>query len=211
MVEITLVRHAQSAAQLQPHLIIGRYPLTPLTQAGHEQAHLLGMRFKRERARFDQVFASPAIRTCSTLDIVGGYIGFDHLDISLDDALHELDRGEWDGKERAELFRQEPSTRKRIKRQGVDFSLKNGESPRDVAVRMLGWARQQVDRAAGNSRRILACSHCMAINCLVWALFDRDETFALNPDIENTSITRIQFSADTWKLASLNDHAHLLS
>lgn len=209
VLDIYLVRHAESEMQTKPHLICGRYPHTPLTERGREEARLLGERFAREKRRFDEICISPTIRVYQTLDILRQFIGSEDS-LVITDALHEIHRGEmWDGKERNLLFEADPDVSARADRHGVDFCLPGGETMREVGMRMMQWAMEQVALHQKTPYSILAGSHCVAINCLVWALFGKKDAFALHPKIENTSITHIRYTG-RWMLMALNDHAHLL-
>lgn len=127
----------------------------------------------------------------------------------IEDALHEINKGIWDGVERVKLLEFEPGVLERAKHQGVDFHLHGGESPRQVGIRGVQWTDDEVLRCKQRSRSVLAISHTMAINCLVWARFGKDEEFALNPNIKKTSITHLRHDQGEWSLVALNDHAHL--
>jgi len=91
--------------QLKPHIICGRSTDTPLTELGRRQALLLGRRLKQEGANFDEWWTSPAVRACDTMSIARQELGITGQDanIFMSEALHELHKGDWDGKARALL------------------------------------------------------------------------------------------------------------
>ena len=64
--EITLVRHAESQANLDTHLIGGYQPSISLSPIGIFQAEALGKKWHTEGVEFDAVWSSDAVRTKQT-------------------------------------------------------------------------------------------------------------------------------------------------
>lgn len=209
MLDLYMVRHAESEMQRRRHLICGRFPHTPLSRRGRIQGRLLGKRLAREGVRFDEIMIPPSIRHAQTLECIRPFIGADP-EVIIVDALHEIHKGTWDGKDRDAMLAAHPELPERARRQGVDFCLPGGESMREKGEEILRFANKQAATHKDADHSILTISSSGTINLLVWALFGLDDEFALNPKIENTSITHLRH-ADTWSLVKINDHDHLLA
>ena len=66
-------------------------------------------------------------------------------------------------------------------------------------------------KAAGQAPMEIACfSHGMTIKCLLHYVMGFDQSFTWKMTLENTSISRLYFSEEGWRLITVNDHAHLL-
>lgn len=208
VLDLYLVRHAESEMQNQRHLVCGRSAHTPLSPQGKIQARLLGERMARDGMRFDDIMIPPSVRHYQTLEGVRGFIGTDR-ELIITDALHELHKGEWDGKNRDEMLAAHPEIREQAQRQGVDFCLPGGETMREKGYSTLELANELAAINAGKDHHsVLAISSSGTINLLVWAMFGLGEQFALNPKIENTSITHLRHR-EKWSLERINDHEHL--
>ena len=66
--EIYFIRHGESESNATPGLASGVNYDAPLTKLGHQQAKLLGERFKNEKMSFDKVFSSTLTRAVQTTD-----------------------------------------------------------------------------------------------------------------------------------------------
>ena len=55
--EIYFIRHGQSESNATPGLAAGANFDAPLTEIGHQQAKLLGKRFKTDNVNFDKVYS----------------------------------------------------------------------------------------------------------------------------------------------------------
>lgn len=204
MLNMYLIRHAESEMQLKPHLICGRSLLTPLTSKGRIQAKLLGKRLAT--LHIDELWASPAVRAYDTMDLARLEMS-EYMDINVDDALLELHKGDWEDRVRAELFDALPDVSEQAKREGLDFSLPNGESPRQVTARMMEWA---VERSWLSSRKTIATvSSGMAMNCLLNEILGLGEDIDLWPSIQNTSLTHVFCANGRWGYTLLNDCSHI--
>jgi len=78
MLDIFLIRHAESHGNVNHHLIGGRSDHFPLTEHGKLQAQKLGERLVAENLQFDQVFSSVAIRAQETARIVCKELAIPH-------------------------------------------------------------------------------------------------------------------------------------
>jgi alpha-ribazole phosphatase len=95
----------------------------PLNDRGREQARALA-----ERAAghgFVALYASPLARARETAEIVGERIG---LEPRLDDRLRESDVGDWAGRHKEDIARDEPEAWAAFLAAGEDFRFPGGES-----------------------------------------------------------------------------------
>ena len=66
--DIYFIRHGESKSNATPGLAAGINFDAPLTELGHQQAKLLGERFKSEKLSFDKVFSSTLTRAIQTTE-----------------------------------------------------------------------------------------------------------------------------------------------
>ena len=49
----------------------------------------------------------------------------------------------------------------------------------------------------------------MTIKCLLHYVMGFDQSFTWKLDIQNTSMSKLYFGPEGWRLLGINDHAHL--
>ncbi|MBI5397848.1 histidine phosphatase family protein [Candidatus Woesearchaeota archaeon] len=208
MLDLYLIRHAQSIRNKTPEIIGGRSQQCPLTPLGELQAQCLGKRLAAEGMVFDCVYSSPAERAKRTAIIACKDIGFSLDAIVLSEDILELDQGDWEGKVRAEMH-----TPQNIELMGTDylgFRPPNGESQRDVEARMLGFVKRYIEpQARTPGKRIGVFSHGLAIRCLLRGMMDFSPSLTYRMQTENTSITQLHYDLRGWTPIRINDAAHL--
>ena len=211
---LSLIRHGQSVFNTQPDRM-GQFSDTPLTEKGQKQARKLNERFKKEERNFYKVFSSDYVRAHETAKIaVNG-------DIVLAHDLREYSAGDWNGASRSELITTEVKLRMGLLTNG--FLPPNGESMNMVERRASQWLEEailynkdMIAEAAARSARgqtpmeLAAFSHGMTIKCLLHYVMGFDQSFTWKLTLENTSISKLHFGAEGWRLLTINDHAHLL-
>lgn len=210
---IYLVRHGQSGANLQPELIGGHLPFTPLTQLGQAQARSLGERLKAKKLEPDSIFTSPTRRTKQTAHIICDRLGISPRLIRVHKALCEVDQGAWTSKPRAECHT--PEQLERMDKLAQDFAPPGGESQRQAGRRMWRWLEDMVltdARFIRNDRptHILAVSHSLAIKCLLHQILGFDAHLTWRWEIANCSLSILRFTPRGWFPVCINDMGHLL-
>ena len=93
---IWFIRHGESEANRNLHLVSGRSNYTPLSPAGREQAQALGVALLDCDYLPDAIYTSPALRTVTTADLALRAMGITDS-AQPDDRLQELDQGRWTG------------------------------------------------------------------------------------------------------------------
>jgi len=203
MLELYLIRHAESEMNYDTTQIGGRSNHVQLTEKGKEQARLLAQRLLREGTRFDEIYTSPAIRAIDTAKIVCSTIcGLDKIVIRED--IQELSEGDWEGKPRIEIHTEEMLAR--INSNNWEFKPPNGESQKQVEERMYGFTKGLL---AKNSK-VGVFGHGMSFKCLLRGIMEFSPSITYKIAIDNTAITRLKYDKRGWHLLSLNDTGHLI-
>ena len=210
-----LIRHGQSEVNIQPDRV-GQEADSRLTERGKEQAALLGQRlFQKEKLPAEFVFSSDYTRAADTCKIALGF----HPTIvtpTFCPEIREYSAGDWNGASRKEVHNL--PTLLRMSAMANGFLPPNGESMHQVERRASKWLedtilynKKFIDLAAtGAKPNILVFSHGMTIKCLLHYIMGFDQSFTWKLTLENTSISKLYFGLEGWRLLTINDHAHLL-
>ena len=207
MLDIYLIRHAESEMNKNEHLIGGRSNSTPLSQKGINQAISLGKRLKHSRVIFDELYSSTAKRTLETARKVGEHMGFSQDNVIKTSELLELDQGEWEGKPREQIYTPEVLTI--IEGDNWNFTPPNGESQKDLEERLQKMIYRILTSKNSQEKTIGIFTHGMAIKCLLRGIMDFHSSLTYKVNLDNTSITRLKYDKKGWHLITINDTAHL--
>lgn len=192
------VRHAESAMNVQPHLIGGRSNEAELTTLGVTQARALGQLLLQVIELPAVVYASPAVRTQATAFAAFTEMGIDPP-IILDAALLEMDQGDYVGRQRADVYT--PAVLEDIERLGKDFALPGGESMNGVGKRMVDWVHSHEEEA--DDGPLLFFGHGLAIRCLASTLHGWSHEKTFTTSVPNASLTKFVQIDGRWELAYL--------
>lgn len=213
---LNLIRHGQSEVNALKD-IVGQTGDSLLTEKGRFQSRLLGERLSQEGVSMDYVYSSTYTRAHDTAKIATGGI----QPIILTPELREYSAGDWTGLVRKEVHTAPTMLRMAAMTHG--FLPPNGESLHMVERRASKWLEdtilynKQMIEFASNRRatgakplNIYAFSHGMTIKCLLHYVMGFDQSFTWKLTLENTSISKLYFGPEGWRLLTINDHAHLL-
>ena len=173
--EIRLVRHGESHANLEPGTPEHAVPQTdgdhliPLTELGHEQARKRGRAIGAEYIRDALIYRSPYVRTRQTLAGILEGAGLEEDDVRIfeDPRLREMEHGfegDWGTVEDQDDLRDIHGR--------FFYRFRTGESPADCYDRVstfLESMMRQVERKRKN--RILIVSHGLTIRCFAMRFF----------------------------------------
>lgn len=215
---LTLVRHGESIVNANPNLM-GQEADTPLSDKGKRQAKLLGERlFKENHPTIDIVYASIYIRAIDTANI--SLMNVSHSTLKYSSELREYSAGDWTGQNRENVLTLPVKNKMNMMSHG--FLPPNGESLHQVERRASKWLEDtilynksiQEDAKYLRDKKqkplnIFCFSHGMTIKCLLSYIMGFDRSFTWKINIDNTSMSKLYFGKDGWKLLSINDHAHL--
>ncbi len=144
MTLLALLRHAETAWSAEGR-VQGRTDI-PLGPAGH--AALSGKQLPAEAAGF-QVVSSPLVRCTETARALG------LRGVRLEPRIAEMSWGLWEGRRLSELRRELGGTMQANEARGLDFTPPQGESPRQVLLRIQPWLAE----VAAQGAPTLAVSH----------------------------------------------------
>lgn len=123
MTALALLRHADTAWSLAGR-IQGRSDLPLLASASCRLP---------ESCRGMRVVTSPLLRCIQTAKLLGA------ADAPREPRIIEMDWGEWEGESLAALRERLGEEMRDNEARGLDFRPRNGESPREVGVRVKNW------------------------------------------------------------------------
>jgi broad specificity phosphatase PhoE len=207
---VSLIRHGQSTTNMNPDLM-GQEADTPLSPKGRFQAGSLGIRFQKETP-FDFVYASTYKRAQDT-----ALIALPGKPAQYFEELREYSAGDWTGVRRQDAITDKVRLRMASMEHG--FLPPGGESLHQVERRASLWLEENVlynqevqsfARLTGRPANVAVFSHGMTIKCLLHYVMGFDKSFTWKVTIDNTSISKLYFGKDGWRLLSINDCAHLL-
>ena len=207
MLDIYLVRHAESEMNLHPDIVSGRLVTTPLSETGIRQAALLGKSFRDAGIVFDEIYASTALRAIQTAKATAAYMGFPAENIVAIPDLLEMDLGDWEGKPKNQVYT--APILAALNANNWDYRPANGESQHDVEGRVLGWVERTLIPKYQKDIKIGVFTHAMSIKCLLRGILESSPAMTHKISLENTSITRLRYENDGWHLITLNDYSHL--
>jgi broad specificity phosphatase PhoE len=214
---LTLVRHGQSTTNANPDLM-GQDPDVELTEKGIMQATLLANRLVKSGQVIDLAFSSPYTRALHTAQIVCQTQTNPPL-IGIAPAIREYSAGDWNNASRSKTIT--PAIRNKMALLPHVFLPPGGESMHQVTRRASEWlentliysshiqALAQEKKKRQEILNIFCFSHGMTIKCLLHYITGFDQSFTWKLDIQNTSMSKLYFGPEGWRLLGINDHAHL--
>ncbi len=200
--ELYLIRHAESVANTQSHIIGGRSNHSPITERGITQARQLGSYFLANGIIPHEVHTSPAVRTLQTARYTLDTMGIPLIP-HVNDALQELDQGDWTGLSRAKMY--DEATFREIDRLGKDFKAPNGESMNETGERMHTWVHEYIpiDEVITDTKRVFAFTHGLATRCLASKLHGWSQSKTFREPTDNTSFSLFVCRDGMWQLEYL--------
>ncbi len=211
ILDLYLLRHGESEANLS-NIVGGRIISTPLSERGRRQARALGKRLFDEGITFDEAYASQALRTTQTADIVLTELdkihphlpGIELIEVA---ELLELSQGELESKSRDLIYT--PQRRAMMSANPFDYKAPGGESQREVEARSYGWIERTL-LGRDENLRVAVFGHGMVTKCLIRKFLESNSAHTYKMNIDNCSITRFKHESDKgWSMIQINDHSHL--
>lgn len=214
--DLLLVRHGQSTTNANPDLM-GQLGTVPLTKLGEHQARALGNSFEPDQYNFDYVYASPYKRAIDTADIALP----NHKKIMVPELI-EYDAGDWTNASRSESLTDE--VRLSMNYFGACFRPpgEDGESLNMVQRRVTEWLDREVlynenllrfSNTLKNKNhpkpKLIFFTHGMVIKCILQYVMGFERSFMWKVQIDNTSVTKLAFGREGWRVNCINDCSHL--
>ena len=197
---IYLIRHGEtewnSQGRIQGHTDIA------LSQIGLNQASSTAERLKN--VKFDAAYSSDLSRTRDTAKII---LGNANIPLESTATLREYHKGVFEGLTVEEYSKQYPDQYQASLVNDLDFSPTNGESARQVSVRMAQFS--EVIKTKHNSDTVLIVGHGGALRSLVTNLLSLPPEFIFKLVTDNCSVTVIHTYPDNTVLHLYNDSSHI--
>ena len=210
--EIYFIRHGESESNATPGLAAGTNFDAPLTKLGHQQAKLLGKRFKNDKINFDKVYCSTLTRAIQTTKNI--FIGMESPNNSFQKvpAIIEQQVPGWRGIPIEEAYAGE--TMAYMMEKGRDFVGPDGESIREVQKRATNWLEDELiyNRKLCRDPQTLTVAiigHGNTMRSIFHYIMGFDQRLIYKIGVDNTSISRFLFNGKGWSVVCLNDSSHL--
>lgn len=192
------VRHGETVGN-QEEIAHGQSE-SPLNETGIAQAISTARMLTGWQPHYQRVYASPLSRAFDTAKHISDAL---HLPIHVHDGLQEGFLGDWEGVTYQQLG-EFKFARRSIK--DDDFSGHNGESPNQLARRMIDTINEI--RSKHSNENIIIVSHGAAIAHAMAILLDTKPVFGYQYLMHNAAVTEISFSPEA-KTEHFNFHDHL--
>lgn len=218
--EIYLTRHGQTEFNIQKRL--QGWADSPLTQQGKNSAINLGNYLASQNIHFDAAFCSTSPRTQTTISLILNHLGQSSLPYTPLANLREYHFGAFEGQP-AEIMYQRIITERQLPNHETWLQLYrhgkynllaetlsqidvHAESEETFLTRIQRGINEVVQLSPNNGR-VLVVSHGMAIVALLKAI-DPQSILYKSPD--NTSISRLHFDGNHWRILSIGETVPLL-
>ena len=210
--EIYFIRHGESESNATPGLASGVNYDAPLTKLGHQQAKLLGERFKNEKMSFDKVFSSTLTRAVQTTENMFAGMGNEGNSFQKVPEIIEQQIPGWRGVPTEEAYTNDTMTY--IMEKGNDFVGPDGESIREVQKRATNWLEDELIYNRDlciepQSLKVAIISHESTLRSIFHYIMGFDQRLTYKIGVDNTSISRFIFNSKGWSVVCLNDSSHL--
>lgn len=193
--QVILIRHAESQANLDPDLICGRSEETPLSEKGEAQAKALGSKFLGLYKEAPlQVFVSTAVRTRRTASLA-----FPDAKLVVDERLCEQSAGVYENTSRKISYT--TTILEEMNKKHIHYASPQGESIAQAGERISHFINEEMEKKT----RLIIVSHSMAIEGVVQKLVQLKPESTYLTGCDNASITELAYNPSRgWFLVRLN-------
>jgi broad specificity phosphatase PhoE len=153
--ELLIVRHGESVANAEGRMQGQRD--YPLSEAGQQQARMLGRWLRRAGFLFDAAYTSPLTRARATAQALTTELGLPEAELAPE--LSEINAGQLQGLTRDEIHASFPGFLERAITELGDFSEYGGEAYDDVQGRVRSLLLRWQSKHREAAHRILAVAH----------------------------------------------------
>jgi probable phosphoglycerate mutase len=187
MIEIFLLRHAETSYNANNQFIGGRSNYLNLSENGCKQAKEIGLQIGEK---------------LGTFDIIQECVHITDNPIIYSEELQELSQGDWEGKLRSKIYTSEMLAE--INSNQWLFKAPNGESQKEVEERMLYFIEQNIINQYSTGK-FLIVGHGIAFKCLLRGILGTSTQMAYKLLMENASITKLRYDAEKgWYIDYIN-------
>ena len=198
-----LIRHGATASnEMRPYILQGKHVDHSLSETGQKQAAALG-RFM-ENVKIDCVYASPMKRAQETAAAIAEPKG---LAITTIDAIHEVDVGDWESQQWAQIMVDSPDEYRAFMSDPWSNCYVGGESYQDVYKRVWPELDRLLNEHSGQSIAVVA--HQVVNRSTLASVMDFPRHRAREIRQANTGINVIRRQDSDDELITLNGCFHL--
>ena len=171
MNKLILLRHGQSQWNLENKFT--GWKNVPLTTKGESEAKLAGELIKKHNIQIDNIFSSVLERANKTAEIAVKEAGFDNLwknnalIMTCNKMLNERDYGELVGLNKAETAKEFGNDQVHIWRRSYDVAPPNGESLKDVVLRVSPYFKENIKPLLDKNKNILIVAHGNSLRAMM--------------------------------------------
>lgn len=183
--------------------VAGRYQgrlESDLSPLGMRQAAALAAAIAREEPKIERIVSSPLGRCTSTAQYVSDRIG---IPVETDPRLVEIGHGDWEGRLRDDIMREEPRNWYLWKNEPTQITFSQGDSMQKVAERWLEFASQPVLVPT------LLVTHDAVVRAAIILAQGRSLDDMWNVRMENAAYARFDARSGGWKLIEECVNGHL--
>lgn len=200
MGEVLVIRHGETSWN-RDEIFRGRADV-PLSERGREQARMLTTALGEHRIR--AVYSSPLSRARETAGPLAEALG---LEVAVDERLIDMSFGEWEGRPRAEIEKEEAGLYQTWLAEPARFRAPGGESLADVLAR--AWPAVEEIAAKHAERVAVLVSHRVVCKLLLCAGLGVGEAGFWRVRVDTASVSTLAASEGRWVVARVNDTHHL--
>jgi broad specificity phosphatase PhoE len=171
-----------------------------LTDLGRRQAGALAQALAQHG--IERVVASPLSRCVETAQPLARAL---RLELETDERLLEIDHGNWSGRLRAEIERDDPNRIRAWRENPQSVQFEGGETLRDVFTR---WREFAASLAGGGN--VAVVTHDVLVRLAVLDASLRPLSALWKPRVHNGGYAAFERHADRWKLVNECRDAHLI-
>ncbi len=200
MTAILLIRHGQTVWN-KDALFRGRADI-PLDETGLRQAQALATALQHEDIA--RVISSPLSRALQTATAIADAHS---LTVATDEAFIDLDFGDWQGLQAAEVQKRYPEPYALWRSRPRDIHFPRGECLDEVADRSFTALTRLVASHAGETVALVA--HRVINKVLICRILGLDTNHFWQIKQDTVCLNRLSFNGALWVLDSLNDTSHI--
>lgn len=183
---------------------LGRYQgrlQSELSELGKRQGMALADALEDEKPRIERIVSSPLVRCTATAQFAADRLG---LSVEVDERLIEIGHGDWEGRLRDDIMREEPDNWYLWKNKPTAITFSTGDNVQKVAERwdsFISEQRFEVPTLVVTHDAVVRCALCLAQGLSL------DDMWKM--PMENAAYARFDSAGDTLRLVDPCVNAHL--
>ena len=195
---VLVARHGETTWNLA-----GRYQgrlESELSELGKRQAAALAEAIANENPKIERIVSSPLLRCRTTAEFVAERIG---VPLETDARLIEIGHGDWEGRLRDDIMREEPHNWYLWKNKPTQITFSQGDSMQKVAERWLEFSSEPVKAPT------LVVTHDAVVRSAIVLAQNRSLDDMWTVRMENAAYARFDAAPIPWRLLEECVNGHL--